>query len=289
MRVRNRRPARPREIPLRRLIPNALTTLALCAGLAGMHYALKGDAERAVAAIGVAALLDSLDGRAARLLRATSPFGVAFDSLCDLVSFGVAPALVLYHWQLKGVGVWGLAACVAFVICSAVRLARFTAAHMGALQRSSPGGVRYFSGLPTPAAAGAVLVPEMLTFAELTRFTPPVWATIVYTILISGMMVSRIPMFSGKGFRIDRRLAAPLLATLALGAVLATADAWLTACILAVAYPLTAPLSWRSYARARRAAEACGDTPVVGADDPDSPVISTRPFAGGAGRSGVGR
>src|SRR3954453_6143427 len=125
--------SRKRAIPLRMIIPNLLTTVALCSGLASIHYSLKHDWDRALMAVGVAVIFDMLDGRAARLLRAASPFGAIMDSLSDFLSFGVAPGILLHQWMLSRYPLIGendvfvLAALMTFVLCSALRLARFTA------------------------------------------------------------------------------------------------------------------------------------------------------------------
>ncbi len=125
MRIRNRD---RRTVSAAYFIPNLITTLGLCCGLASLHFSLKGDWQRAMALIVLAGVLDLLDGRAARMLRVTSRFGAQLDSLADFLSFGVAPAMLLHQWMLGSEGVFGLAAVVTFVLCSALRLARYTAA-----------------------------------------------------------------------------------------------------------------------------------------------------------------
>ncbi|HLO41925.1 MAG TPA: CDP-alcohol phosphatidyltransferase family protein, partial [Phycisphaerales bacterium] len=141
---------REREIPVRHLIPNLITTLSLCSGLSAIHFAMKPDWDRALTAVIIAAVLDGLDGRAARLLRATSKFGTVLDSLADFLAFGVAPAIILHRWLLgqpEMMGKWdwlGLAAVMTFALCSALRLARFTAAAKPSKPGSSPS--RFFVG-----------------------------------------------------------------------------------------------------------------------------------------------
>jgi CDP-diacylglycerol--serine O-phosphatidyltransferase len=199
---------RHRRIPVRMLVPSFFTLLALCAGLTAIRMAIELRFELALAAIVIAASLDSVDGRVARLLKASSRFGAELDSLADFVNFGVAPAVVLYVWGFntpKGLG-WIIV--LVFAISSALRLARFNVA----LEEERPHWQsNYFSGMPVPAAAIVVLLPVYL--AELgvpVKSFLPVF--MVYTVVLSLMMVSTIPTFSGKllGERVSRELVLPI-------------------------------------------------------------------------------
>ena len=147
---------------MNRLIPNAITVGALCAGLSGVRFAIDARWEMAVAAIVVAAILDGLDGRMARLLNGTSKFGAELDSLADFVSFGAAPALIVYLWVLNGWGGVGWVIALGFAVCCALRLARFNTA------LADPNPPRwaghFFTGVPAPAGAGLALLPMMLHF-----------------------------------------------------------------------------------------------------------------------------
>jgi len=236
-------------VPLRKLVPNLFTSAALCAGIASMYFVAKADPDfgRAVAAIGISAVLDMLDGRAARLLKGSSRFGETFDSLSDFVSFGIAPAFLLYRFCQPNMTLWGLSlegpllvAMVLFVLCSAYRLARFTA-----LQRRKKLGAkpsRFFMGMPTPAAAGAALVPLMLMLSDLAVRMPTA-LVIGHTLLIAAMMASRWPMFSFKRIRVARAWIMPMMLAMGLLVVLAVRDAWLTAAVLSLGYMLSLPLS----------------------------------------------
>jgi CDP-diacylglycerol--serine O-phosphatidyltransferase len=252
-----------RHVPLRRLVPNVLTTVALCSGLAAVHFALKEtpDWNRALTAIGIAAVFDVLDGRAARLLRATSRFGAVLDSLSDFLSFGVAPALLLYQWELKGTDVFGLAALVTYVLCAALRLARFTSMPRTPERRTPLAA--FFVGLPSPAAAGAVLIPLMVNASKTSDFKAPEWVVVPWTIAVGLMMISRIPMYSIKRIRVKRRMVPLLLVVAGLGVVMAARDTWLAVSIAAFAYLLTAPLSVAHHQRARLRIDA--DAARVGA------------------------
>lgn len=260
-------PAHKRDVPLRHVVPNLITTVSLCCGLASMHYALRADWDRAMFAVLLAAVFDALDGRFARLLRATSSFGAVLDSLADFLSFGVAPAMLLYQWMLRDEDEWGLLAVVAFVLCSALRLARFTSKVKPTRttesltpdeRRASIISSKFFEGLPTPAAAAAAMVPPMLAHSKLIgvwtagRFgivkgAPvsllPAWGVVVFTVVIAALMVSSVPMFSFKKVRISRFAVVPLLMFVGLAAVLAVKDVWLMASLLGLGYLATIPAS----------------------------------------------
>lgn len=266
-------PSRRTHIPVRRVIPNLLTTVSLCSGLVSIHFSLKSALvpgveddrwDLALIAIGVSAVFDALDGRAARLLRATSRFGEVFDSLSDFLAFGLAPATLLYLWMLKDHGVLGIAAVMTFILCSALRLARFTSKTDTKPLRLSLGS--FFEGLPTPAAAGSVLIPVMLDTSKYVRvkqeaLTPMtqdyvhniVPAVIVsHTFLIAFFMISRIPMFSFKKMRIAKTMVVPLMVSVGLLVLALARDPWLTISILAAAYLFSVPFSIASHRRVLR-------------------------------------
>lgn len=246
------RAKRDRTIPLRKVIPNLFTTAAMCSGLAAVYFASKTEPDfaRACAAVGMSALLDSLDGRAARLLKATSRFGETFDSISDFVAFGMAPAFILYRFcqpqsTFRGVNLEGLVfmAVVLFALCSAMRLARFTA-----MQRSKRPGIKpskYFVGMPTPAAAGAALIPPLLLLSDWNVQLPTV-VVVGHTLLIAALMISRLPMFAFKSVRIARRWVLPLMIAVGLVVIGIARDAWLTAAGLSLAYMLSLGLSLRA-------------------------------------------
>lgn len=247
---------RPREVPLRRLVPNAITTAALCCGLASLHFSVREEWERAVLAILFSAIFDALDGRAARLLRVTSRFGEVLDSLSDFLSFGVAPAMLLYKWMLVADptpsvarpapdDILRLAAVTTFALCSAMRLARFTSMTAEAVAniKANPRLGNYFTGMPTPAAAGAVLIPVMVEASKHTRWRPPEWLAIALAFLIAFLMVSRTPMFSLKKLRVARAWVAPILILVGLTVVCMVKDIWLTLAGLAGVYLLSTPMS----------------------------------------------
>lgn len=231
---------------LRRLLPNLLTTVALCSGLASLDFAIREQWGAAILAIAAAAVFDALDGMAARLLRTSSRFGEVLDSLSDFLCFGVAPAAILHLWLLKGADVFGLAAAMTYALCAALRLARYTAeASMKPLpapgQKAQPS--RFFKGMPSPAAAGAALIPPMIELSPAFSWTPPQWLVVVYTFAIGLLMISRVPMFSIKAVRVRRSMRLFLFVAVGLLVALARRDVFLVGVILAGGYLLTLPLS----------------------------------------------
>jgi CDP-diacylglycerol--serine O-phosphatidyltransferase len=263
---------REREIPIRHIIPNLITTLSLCSGLSAIHFAMKPDFDRAIMAVIVAAVLDGLDGRAARLLRATSKFGTVLDSLADFLAFGVAPAVILHRWMLgkpEVMGKWdwiGLAAIMTFALCSALRLARFTAA---ASKPSKPGAgpSRFFVGLPTPAAAAIVLIPAMMRESKLLQTELPIYIIVAHTFFVALLQISRQPLFSFKKLKVKRRLIVPMMALVGLVVVAAIKDFWSTMAALAFTYLLTLPWSIISYRRARASGQESAPPPAIVPDE----------------------
>src|SRR5947209_9970549 len=194
-----------RRIPVRTLVPNVITLLALCAGLTAIRLSAEGRLEWAVAAIVFAAALDGIDGRVARLLKGTSRFGAELDSLADFVNFGVAPALMLYFWGLHELGNAGWIAAMVFAISTGLRLARFNV--MADDPNKPAWAANFFVGVPAPAGAIIVLLPLYLFFLGVlgtTRLSVVASATFIYTLAIAFLMVSRLPVFSGH--RVGKRV-----------------------------------------------------------------------------------
>uniref|UniRef100_UPI0003676B17 CDP-alcohol phosphatidyltransferase family protein n=1 Tax=Saccharomonospora saliphila TaxID=369829 RepID=UPI0003676B17 len=207
-----------RTSPGVRLLPNAVTVLALCAGLSAVQFALTGDHGLALGAIMLAAVLDSLDGRIARLLDATSRMGAELDSLSDAISFGVAPALVLYVW-LGEASRWGWVAALIFAVCMVLRLARFNTLLDDAEQ--PPYASEFFVGVPAPAGGLLALLPVTVTleFGEgWWTAEPAVW---LWTVAIAALLISRVPTLSLKKIRAPAKAVAPLLVVIGLAAAVA--------------------------------------------------------------------
>ncbi|GAA0592996.1 CDP-diacylglycerol--serine O-phosphatidyltransferase [Caenispirillum bisanense] len=242
----NRRP-RLRALPINKMIPNMVTLLALAAGLTSIRYGLRGEFERAVVAIILAGILDGLDGRIARMLRGTTKFGAELDSLSDFLSFGVAPAMLLYLWTMNDAGGLGWALVLLFATCSALRLARFNTM-LG--EPEPPAWSRnYFVGVPAPAAAFLALLPMMLSFQlGPTVFAQPVLVA-VFMVGVGLLMVSRMPTYSFKRVQIPRRMALPLMIVVGLLAAFLVTNPWTTLSVVGLVYLATLPLAWRSYHR----------------------------------------
>jgi CDP-diacylglycerol--serine O-phosphatidyltransferase len=196
-------------VPIRVLIPNIFTLLGLCAGLTAIRMAIEHRWDLAVGALVFAAFLDGIDGRIARLLKASSRFGAELDSLADFVNFGVAPGIIIFNWALDDLRSMGWIVVLVYAVCAALRLARFNVA----LERKDLPAWKssYFVGVPAPAGALILLLPVYLQDLglHLPRLTPLV---LVYTLIVALLMVSRVPTFSGKaiGQKVPREHVPPL-------------------------------------------------------------------------------
>jgi CDP-diacylglycerol--serine O-phosphatidyltransferase len=242
MLARHRR-RRLRAQPLIHLVPNIFTVMSLCAGLTAIRYGLDQRFELALTLLVVAGVLDGLDGRSARLLKITSKLGAQLDSLADFLSFGVAPAVLVYLWtlnQVKGVG-WSLA--LLFATCCALRLARFNTELEDSKQPTWMS--RFFTGMPAPAAAGCLIMPMLATFA-LGQAWPRSWElNALVTLVVAVLMVSRVPTFSIKMIvvRVKPEWILPTLIGVGLLAAALLNAPWLTLLAVGVAYLVSLPVS----------------------------------------------
>ena len=247
-------------------MPNAITALALCAGLFGIRYGIVGDWDKAAWAIVLAAFLDMMDGRVARMIRGQSKFGAELDSLSDVTAFGVAPAVILYLWMLDRIGAgdpaldywvrFGWLLALAHAICAALRLARFNAAIDAQDQPHKSAG--FLTGIPAPAGAGLALLPMFLwlwtgwdVFHEPLLVAP--WAA-----LVAVLMVSNWATFSWSSLRLRSHVRLGALVVIVLiGGALLTAP-WPTLSIAALVYAACIPFSMLSYAKVKRQRAAAG-------------------------------
>jgi len=190
------------------LLPNALTIFGVCLGLSSIKFALDTNYAMAVIAIGFAAILDTLDGRVARLIKGTSKIGKELDSLTDVISFGVAPGFIMYFWVLNEFGKFGWMFVLIYTVCCALRLARF---NLTVIEENETWKVNFFEGVPSPAAAGIVLLPLILSLSGIFQLENYTLSSSIAILVTSILMVSKIPTYSLKRILIPRHLAVFLL------------------------------------------------------------------------------
>ncbi len=258
-----RRPRRPRYAgpSFNRVVPNLLTLLGLCAGLTAIHAALDAHWPKAAVAVTVAGIIDGLDGRIARLLKATSRFGAEFDSLADFCGFGIAPALILYLWSLQAAGRFGFMPCLLYAVCTALRLARFNASLETAPKPAY--AQSFFTGVPAPSGAGLALFPLFCGLEAGELGYPGVAALVrnpavvaVVMVAVSALLVSTLPVWSFKNFKVPSAYVLPLLLGTGLMAALLVTDPWAALATAGLAYVAMLPFSLRSFRRLRAEAEA---------------------------------
>ena len=238
-----------KPIPLRMLLPNMITLLSLCLGLTGIRMAVEDRLELAIGAIVVAAVLDGLDGRIARLLQSASRFGAELDSLADFVCFGVVPGIILYRWGLGDLKNVGWIATLVFAMCAALRLARF---NVMLEDPSRPAfAANFFVGVPAPAAAIVVMLPAYLGFLGIPRSFPIVIFALLFVLAIALLMVSRVPTWSGKKFgsRIPRDYVLAVFVAVVLLVALLISFPWEVLAFGSLAYLAAIPFAYAHYQR----------------------------------------
>jgi CDP-diacylglycerol--serine O-phosphatidyltransferase len=235
------------RISFRGIAPNVVTILALIAGMTAIRFAIEGRFEHAVLAVVLAGVLDGLDGSIARLLKSTSKFGAELDSLSDVISFGVAPAIILYVWWLNNMDGNGWVVSLAFVVCQALRLARFNS-HLD--EDEEPRKLAgYLTGLPAPVAAALALLPMMVFFQWGVEYRLDKLYLEIYVALICLGMVSKIPTFSFKQLVISKSQMVPLLLFIAVLATSITVYGWLAVIFIGFIYILSIPYTMWRYQR----------------------------------------
>ena len=237
------------EFALVQLLPNMMTIAAICAGMTAIRAGVNGNFGAAVLFILVAAVLDGLDGRVARLLHSDSKMGAELDSLGDFLNFGVAPAMVLYFWALTDMSRGGWMAVLVFAVCCVVRLARFNVAAKEAIPDARPG---HFVGVPAPAGAGMVLLPMYLDFASDGDLLMPDLVICFYMGLVGLLMISRIPTWSFKSVRISRENVKYFLVGFAFVGAALLNYAWLTLVVLCLVYSASVVWSLVTWKLGRR-------------------------------------
>ena len=265
-----------RPIPLRMLVPNIITLLALCAGLTAIRLTIEGRIELALGAIVFAAVLDGIDGRVARLIKGQSRFGAELDSLADFVNFGVTPALILYFWKLNELSNVGWIAVMVFAIGGGLRLARFN------VQIDDPNkpafAENFFTGVPAPAGAICALLPIYLSLLGAPAI--PALAIAIYVMVVAFLMVSRMPVFSGKkvGARVPREMVLPVIVLVILVIALLIGYPWHVLTAGTLLFLCSLPIGWMSYREhERRAAQAAAANTTVPVENPYDPFAGRPP------------
>ncbi len=236
--------------------------IGLCAGLSAMRFGLDGHFGLSAAALVLAACIDGVDGRIARMLRATTRFGAEFDSLSDFLCFGVAPPFILYLWSLHGGGRYAFLPCILFTVCMALRLARFNT-DIGGPSEQPTYAYNFFTGVPAPAGAGVVLFPLFVGLEArklhweglFTAVSHPLFVAVLM-IGVAFLLVSTLPVWSFKNFKVRAEYVLPIL--LGVGAFVAVmvADPWAALAAVGLAYLIMLPFSRRSFRRLKADAEA---------------------------------
>lgn len=240
----------PRGLSVRAMVPNAITAAALCSGLTGIRFAIAGDFEKSVMAVILAGMLDGVDGRAARLLKAQSRFGAELDSLADAISFGVAPALIVYLWTLHEIPSFGWIAALAFAISCVLRLARFNSRLDMEDQPHKLAG--FLTGVPAPLGAGLAFLPMYLWIAS-TRpeFANPV-AVSLWMVLVAFLMISSLPTLSWSRMRPPAGMRLFVIALVGLTVAALLTEPWLTLVGITVVYLALIPVGLVSYRKVRQ-------------------------------------
>jgi CDP-diacylglycerol--serine O-phosphatidyltransferase len=261
-----------KPVPVRVIIPNIITLIALCLGLTAIRLAFEGRYEPAVVAIVVAALLDGIDGRVARMLKGTSRFGAELDSLADFVNFGVTPALMLYSFLLHELKAVGWIAVLVFAIAMVLRLARFNVMlddpHRPEWKKN------FFTGMPAPAGALTSMLPLYLSFLGVPMGPAAAPIALVYLLGLAFLMVSTIPVYSGKtiGLKVPRHWVLPIFVLSAAVFGLLANFPWEMLTVITVLFLASIPLSVMRYRQLDRAHAAQAAQPQPASSEPEPPA-----------------
>lgn len=236
------------EFSLFQLLPNALTILAICAGLTAIRLGVQGDYVLSVLLIIGAGIIDGIDGRLARLLGSSSKMGAELDSLADFLNFGVAAPLTLYFWALQDMRGLGWISVLVFAVCCVIRLARFNVT----AKSDEPRDSAYFQGVPSPAGALLVMLPMYLSFAIADRAVLPDTVICLYMIVVGLLLISRLPTWSFKTTKISRENVKFFLVGVAVVGAALFSFAWLTLIVLCLGYVAMVIWGWIVAPRPRR-------------------------------------
>ncbi len=230
-----------KKLSLRRLIPNLFTFISLTLGLTAIKFAIDEKWQIAVSLIVFASFLDNIDGKLARLLKTNSDFGIELDSLSDFISFGVAPAVVVYLWSKSLFFESSWAVVIFYAICSSSRLAKFNITNF--YENNDSKRIKFFSGISTPAAAGLSLLPMMFFFRFDTSMEINEALMKFYLFIPAILMITNIPTYSLKGIKFEKKLLSFLIILLASFLSLLLTDFWLAMIILIIVYFLSIPFA----------------------------------------------
>ena len=250
--------AKPKKLSIQKMIPNMITLAALASGMSAVKFAVAEKWEMAVIAIVAATFMDAFDGAAARLLNAASKLGAELDSLADFVSFGVAPAIVVYLWSTHAIGRWGWFIALVYAMALALRLARFNTMKTETPEAQNPLN-KYFVGVPAPVDAGLCLLPMIVSFmlqdkgVEDVSFWQSPFLTGIWSLIVAALAVSHLPTFSSKQIRIPYNMKIPALALVTVMIAGLINDTWPTLTLMGIIYVAVLPYSSLHYRRKERA------------------------------------
>jgi CDP-diacylglycerol---serine O-phosphatidyltransferase len=262
------RPRPPRKLSINKMIPNMITLAAMASGMTSVKFAVDGKWEAAVLAIVAATFMDAFDGAAARLLKASSKLGAELDSLADFLSFGVAPAIVMFLWSTHEIGRWGWFISLVYAMALALRLARFNIMKEETEEAAASPLTKYFTGVPSPVDAGLCILPMIVSFlltdnalADPAIARAPIFVG-AWMLCVAGLAVSHIPTFSSKQMRVPIRMKIPMLGVAVLLIAGLINDPWPTLTLMGAVYVAALPFGYLHYKRKERALAA-------GHSDPD--------------------
>tara|TARA_Y100000590_G_scaffold9038_1_gene11217 strand:+ start:1375 stop:2169 length:795 start_codon:yes stop_codon:yes gene_type:complete len=238
------------------LLPNALTIFGVCLGLSSIKFALDANYAMSVVAIGFAAILDTLDGRVARLIKGTSKVGKELDSLTDVISFGVAPGFIMYFWALNEIGKFGWMFVLIYTVCCALRLARF---NLTVIDERESWKINFFEGVPSPAAAGLVLLPLILSLSGLYNFENSAILSSITILVTSALMISNFPTYSLKRIVIPRNMGIFLLLGIGIYVSLLIFYTFETLFFSGAIYVILIPISYLHYRNKNKTLSAISD------------------------------
>ena len=233
------------KISFRAVIPNIITIFALILGLTSIKFTMTSDFNLAIVSIVLAAILDAADGRIARLIKGTSKFGAELDSLVDFVNFGVAPALIIYFWELRYLGNIGWILTLVFSICSCLRLARFNVAMVNG--RKDSWKDNFFTGVPTPAGAGILLLPLIYSLSDFFIYYQKNDFSLYFIIIASFLMISKVPTYAFKKIKVNKPFVLLILLSFVLLFSFLITYTFNTLFVMGLIYICSIPISFFNY------------------------------------------